>query len=635
MTIGEALYDYIQTIDRSETRLPLSELATKYIIHKDGKPASWVDHAYLIEPMNDLHPRQCIRKGAQEGITSMYDWKTLMLAKRYGARISIQVSFPTSHRSEEHSQTRFNAIVNNSPAIARLVLVTDQTRTVKQVFAARVKVLNGCTIYFHGRSGEKQVISVDTNVVFIDERDFDKRDDKIAMLEARTGHDFVFRTESTKGIIVHYSTPSMPGYGIDRVFMNSDQRFFFITCTRCGHEYVNKFDADCVHGFYNKGEDKYKGEIYWRCPKCRRRLDLAEVGYWSPRYPLDVKFCHWIATKPENSQGYDGWHGRHIGKPDCAFRWVSPKELLNSRDDPEKYGKYENTFYNMELGLPHMGSNLTVSTEVLEQKNIKPDIVIWKKAALNTIMGCDQGCWLVVGEKIFGSESESFPNGRYGIIHIEHIHEDIAFDTVLDRDEAREGLLSQRIREFGCNIVVIDDQPNTAVSRRLAQKFNDGAYKKYGTTIWRIISSKTNQTKDYVYEEDEKTVSENRTKSIDEMFGALSNIEILFPAKGKLSQMIDTTIYKNQTWDMLDLLFDHLRKETKISKMPDHLDPEQNATVMRGNRSFGNYIVIGDGQNHLLHALKMFRIGIDIKKHFGNAEIILPYIPVKEFYINK
>ncbi len=40
LALSEQLYNFIQDIDYSEHHLPISELATKYIIHKDSSPAS-------------------------------------------------------------------------------------------------------------------------------------------------------------------------------------------------------------------------------------------------------------------------------------------------------------------------------------------------------------------------------------------------------------------------------------------------------------------------------------------------------------------------------------------------------------------------------------------------------------------
>lgn len=625
--------------------MPLSILAQKYIVHKDHKPASFANHGYLIEPFNDLHPRIAIEKSAQLGITTAHAWKALMFAKRYGSRIALQISFPAAKDAEVFSQTRFSDIVNVSPLLSRLIQVNDHVKKAQQVFQARVKMINGCAIYFYGRSRESQAISIDTNVVFIDERDFDKDDTKIALLEGRVGHDFVFKTENTSGIIEQYSTPSMPGYGIDSVFNDSDQRFFFITCTRCNHEYINTFGPDCVHGFYERGEDPYRGDIYWRCPKCKRRLDVSEVGHWDPREPLIVKNCRWIPTKPENSVGYQGMHGYRMGKDNVAFQWVSPTKLLHLRDG-KIYKKNPGKFHNQELGLPHMGSNATVNIELLERNIRGKDVIIWKKKALNTIIGCDQGCWLVVGEKIYGSESESCPDGHYGIIHIEHIHEDLAFDTVQDDGGAVEGFLSKRIKEFGASIVVIDNMPNTASARRLAGKFNQGTGRRHGTKIWRLISSKNTQQKSYIFDEDECTVSENRNHSLDALYSTLNNQEIIFPGKGQLIQEIDSSYYRQASFDMIDLLFDHICKETKISNLPEHLDPEANAASMQKGadakgrtnqtiRSFGNYVTIGDKQNHLLHALKMFRIGIDIVNSYGKPKIILPYVNPREFYMKE
>ena len=630
--IGEELYHLLLPLDISEHTLSLSELASKYIIHKDKKPASWENHGYLIEPMNDMHNRIVTRKSAQLGVTTMHSWKALTLAKRYSSRIAIQISFLSASESEKYSQTRFAPIVNDSSAIARLVQYTNQSTTQKQVFQSRVKVINGCPIYFQGRSGEKQAISYDTNVVFVDESDFDRNEKIIAMLEGRVGHDFVFRTETTKGIIEYYSTPSMPGFGIDKMYQDSDQRQYIITCTRCNHEYLNEFDEKCIEGFYYKGEASKASEIYWRCSKCKRRLDITEVGTWYPSEPLKVRNCKWVAVKPENAIGSKGIHGYSINKPNCCFQWISPEELLNLRDS-EIYRKYESKFFNQELGLPHMGSNVTVSLDVLE-KNIKPpDIVNWQRSTANTIIGCDQGCWLVVAKEIYGSKSESFPEGRYGIVHIEHIHEDLAFDTVMDRDSSKEGLLSQRIREFGAKLVIIDDQPNSAVTRRLAQKFMVSSFKQYGTKIWRLVSSKINQEKTWNFDEQDYEISENRTKSLDETYSWISNMEVLWPQKGKLYQEIDTKFYKKEMWDMLDLLFDHICKETKFSKMPDHISEEHAMSVMKGSRSLGNYLTIGDKQNHLLHALKMVRTGVEILKVLGSPKIILPYMPAKEFFM--
>ncbi len=119
--------------------------------------------------------------------------------------------------------------------------------------------------------------SVPADMVVFDELDEATPDAKVVAVE-RLSHSDYRR-------MVELSNPSLPAYGIDAAFQESDQRHWTLKCPACGD--WTALDAE----FPRKLGEEVKiirsrpdGTFYRACRRCSAELDLAG-GEWVPDYP--------------------------------------------------------------------------------------------------------------------------------------------------------------------------------------------------------------------------------------------------------------------------------------------------------------------------------------------------------------
>lgn len=90
----------------------------------------------------------------------------------------------------------------------------------------------------------------------------------------------------------------------------------------------------------------------------------------------DIRNGQWLATAKGEFSGY------HISQLMCP--WITAKDILTSFDDP---GKNEQYFFNYVLGLPYVGSENKITSDVV-LKNVVPEI---NEQGDRIIIGVDTG----------------------------------------------------------------------------------------------------------------------------------------------------------------------------------------------------------------------------------------------------
>jgi hypothetical protein len=124
-------------------------------------------------------------------------------------------------------------------------------------------------VFFRGMESEggRQTFSADGEI--LDERD---------LMDPAHVDDALRRTSgSLHRERIDISRPSVPGFGIDKRFQESDQRFWNLKCGKCNKEWtVEETWPNCV-----RGRD---GARYLSCPSCGDPADI-KAGRWVVRYP--------------------------------------------------------------------------------------------------------------------------------------------------------------------------------------------------------------------------------------------------------------------------------------------------------------------------------------------------------------
>jgi len=106
----------------------------------------------------------------------------------------------------------------------------------------------------------------------------------------------------------YLSTPSVPDYGIDKLYNESDQRIWMIRCEHCGTETCLEIEfPGCLL-------ETVQGVIRG-CKKCKQEI-FPRNGRWVPQYP-------------ERSKDMVGWWISHLNSA-----YVEPGRILKAFNDP-------------------------------------------------------------------------------------------------------------------------------------------------------------------------------------------------------------------------------------------------------------------------------------------------------------
>jgi len=296
-------------------------------VNLPGGQFSFKDHEYQTEPIDSPFRRICYMKGTQGGFTELEVLKTLhgLIYRRYPQ--GALYLFPTTDDVVEFSKSRFNPLIaGNKEQIGRFVKPGGRGTDM-----ASLKKVNDAFLYLRGarltqkvsgnsEGGESSKLrSIPVDRVVFDEVDL-MDPDVIAKAVGRMGHSSVKEE-------VYISNPTIPDFGIDRIFQTSDQRHWFRKCG-CGK---------------------------WTCaelsfPECVK-VDKAGKGYigcWSCGKPLGIYPGEWVAQKTD-ARDLHGYRWSQL-----TSIYSDPSDILREFMDPP--GGNLGDVYRLRLGLPYIAA---------------------------------------------------------------------------------------------------------------------------------------------------------------------------------------------------------------------------------------------------------------------------------------
>ncbi|NJB67227.1 hypothetical protein GGQ74_000867 [Desulfobaculum xiamenense] len=393
-------------------------------------------HEYLREPYSDAHPRQVEMKCAQMG-NSVKAMLTTFYCARFMPFVGILYLFPSKSGVGDFVRSRVNPLVEENPdEIGVRMRDTD---------SVGLKRMCGTNLIFRGTKSPEGLRSDPCDMVLYDEYDLMPAGVEEAA-KGRLGHsDFKWER--------YLSNPTIPDYGIDRLFQLSDQRHWLVTCPKCGGE-------ACM-------EDHPLEEILWEtgdgvirlCPACR---DAA----------LDVTRGRWVAKYPSVTE----LRGYHYSQLFSSF--VDPADILHGYRTTKKPGD----FYNYVLGQPYIEAENRLSREQIlalcGTHGVEPS------DRGPCVMGVDQGRTLHV------VVARRFPAS---VVYL---------GTCGDWEE-----LDRLMVSFNVACCVVDAQPEMRPARAFAQRHP-------GKVFCCFYSEQ--QRGGYAWNEGKQVVTVNRTESLDD-----------------------------------------------------------------------------------------------------------------------
>lgn len=272
----------------------------------------------------------------------------------------------------------------------------------KRIDSTRHKQMGLSHFFYRGTYTEKEGISITADVIINDE--YDRSDlNVVGVFESRLD----FSDYKAKW---RFSNPSVPKYGVDALFQESDQRHWFIKCSHCNEWQFMSWP----------GSIDFKRAMFI-CLKCKKEItDEDRInGLWIQKYKNRDMHGYWV------SQLFCVWH--------------TAKDILNKYKTQKR-----DVFYNFTIGVPYVGSDVSVRREhilrCLEETSLS------SSKSQTKVVGIDQGgtFHIVVG----------------GLDGIDRIY------TVSSWNEVTE-----EIGKIKPELCVIDGLPETAKVAELQDKF--------------------------------------------------------------------------------------------------------------------------------------------------------------------
>lgn len=290
---------------------------------------SFKNHEYQVELMGSMSRRLVCMKGAQGGFTEAIVLLCLhgMIIGRFP--LGCLFLFPSGDDVSEFSKARFGPLIAaNYKSIGKYVKSTDST-TLKRIGKAFL-YLRGARLSQTIDGDDKE--SSKLRSISVDLAAFDEADlmptEAIEKVRNRMGH-------STQKREIFLSNPTLPDYGIDQIFKQSDQRYWWRKCEACGTWTCAELSfPECVK-FYPKGQEVNGFRGYIGCDKCGKPV-LVSAGDWRP-------------SRTENSDYMHGYRWSQL-----TSIYVDPAEILEAYNDPPEGNLAD--VYRLRLGLPYVAT---------------------------------------------------------------------------------------------------------------------------------------------------------------------------------------------------------------------------------------------------------------------------------------
>jgi hypothetical protein len=378
-----------------------------------------------------------IMKSAQMGLTEVainVAFFTVDVLKR-----DVLYVLPTALNASDFSKSRFNTALLHSPYLS--TLFTD-TNTVG------LKQAGGVNLYIRGSRGNSNLKSIPVSVLILDEADEMNQRAIWLALERLSGqlHKFVFSL----------STPTIPNFGIHKLYLQGTQEHFYFKCPRCGRTTELIF-PDCLEICGEGITDPDMRRSYLKCKECKKQIKHEEK-------PDFLKPAYW-----ESTVNVDEDHRSFYINQMYSYM-VKPWELAAAyfRGIGDEAAMVE--FFNSKQGLPYIPDGGQVTDGEIEnaiqgyfKENQRPDIGTDRCI----VMGVDQGKMnnVVVVEYLLKGG---------GIDLNASAHAKILWEGKLPGDDF--ATLDPLMREWQVRACVIDADPQINDARRFARRFPGYVY---------------------------------------------------------------------------------------------------------------------------------------------------------------
>jgi hypothetical protein len=434
----------------------IGEWAESVPIILDGKPFTFREHEYLRQPYQDDHPFVVEMKAAQLGLTTRAMLRAFYHA-RYRNYRGILYLFPSKSDVLDFSKGRISPLIEDNPdSLGRWVKDTD---------AAGIKKIHNTFLYLRGMVSRVGLKSIPVDLVIFDELD-EAPQQAVGMAMERMGHS-EFRE------VMMLSNPTIPDYGIDKAFQETDQRYWLLKCPSCGH-------YTCLEDTFPACLVEVKGRVIRACSKCQAELN-PNVGEWVAKQPRITE---------KRGYHYSQLFSHYVDPADILHQYRTTNNLQN--------------FFNLKIGVAYIEAENRLSVEEVLALCGNASIAAGDPGPCT--MGVDQGkdLHVVIGK-------QQFDKGH--IIHL---------GIYRDWED-----LDRLMKSFHVSRCVVDALPETRNARAFAEKHKGKVFLNY---------YQEKQKGKYKWNEQDLTVACNRTEALDASHNEVMHGKVVFPKECEITR---------------------------------------------------------------------------------------------------
>jgi len=436
--------------DDGKSFASLAEWAEKTPVILDGKPFTFHKHEYLRTPYEDTHPDVTEIKATQLGLSTRAMLRVMHGARYRGMR-GIFYLFPSRTDVSEFAKGRIDPLIEDNPETLG--------KWVRETNSANIKQIWDCFLYLRGMRSRVGLKSVPVDFIVFDEMD-EAAPSAVDMAMERMSHS-EFRE------VLKLSNPTLPDYGIDKAFQQTDQRYWHVKCQKCG-EYT------CLDETFPECLLEVGGRVIRGCKKCKCEINPS-FGEWVAKHP---------GVTEKRGYQYSQLFSHYVDPADILHQFRTTNNLTE--------------FYNLKLGRAYVEATNRLTKEQVLALCGHEGIASSHPGPCS--MGVDQGKLLhvVIGRREWNRAGKIVHAGEYK-----------------DWDEL-DGLMSN----FNVSRCVVDALPETRNARAFAEKHKGKVFLSYYSEHGKS---------GYKWNDGDLTVHSNRTESMDESHVEIQFSRIALP----------------------------------------------------------------------------------------------------------
>jgi hypothetical protein len=310
-----------------------------------------------------------------------------------------------------------------------------------------LKQARGVSLYIRGSNSKSGLKSIPVSELILDEFDEMNEASVVLALERLSGqlHKHVFSL----------STPTVPGFGIDKLYQKSTQEHYMFPCPACSRQIEFRW-PDSIEIVGESPQDPRTAESYLKCFECNARIDHdkeAKADYLSRGL--------WVPTVTDASDDHRGFNINQL-----YSATVSPQELavayLSGLTSEAAYQEFQNS----KLGNAYLAADAQIQDSQIDSAMKRGGHSLLDARPINAkrmiTMGIDCGKW-------------------NNIVIVEWFYDNLGYDLnatafakVLWCGKVSSGDFDQfdrLMKEWQVRHAVIDPDPHINDARRFARRF--------------------------------------------------------------------------------------------------------------------------------------------------------------------